>query len=106
MPGDFDVVKERIDLVPLVGGKVPPNRAGRIYKGLCPFHAEKTPSFTVDPERRTYKCFGCGEFGDCFTWLEKQDGLDAGQALRVLADRAGVQLTRRTPEGREHQKRI
>ncbi len=106
MPGDFDVVKERIDLVQLVGEKVALKRAGKIYKGLCPFHAEKTPSFTVDPERRTYKCFGCGEGGDAFTWLEKQDGLDAGEALRVLAERAGVELARRAPEEREHEKKL
>jgi len=85
---------------------VPLRRAGRTYKGLCPFHAEKTPSFTVDPERRTFKCFGCGIGGDAFTWLEKQDGLDAAEALRVLAERAGVQLTRRAPEEREHTKRL
>ncbi|MGH2377360.1 MAG: DNA primase [Candidatus Limnocylindria bacterium] len=106
MPGDFDVVKERIDLVQLVGEKVPLKRAGRIYKGLCPFHAEKTPSFQVDPDRRTFKCWGCGESGDAFTWLEKQDGLDRGEALRLLAERAGVQLTRRAPEEREHEKRL
>jgi DNA primase len=106
MPGDFDVVKERIDLVQLIGEKVALKRAGKIYKGLCPFHAEKTPSFTVDPERRTYKCFGCGEGGDAFTWVEKQDGLDAGEALRVLAERAGVELARRAPEEREHEKKL
>src|SRR5258706_10474397 len=59
MPGDFDLVKERIDLVALIGEKVPLKRAGKVYKGLCPFHVEKTPSFQVDPEKRTYHCFGC-----------------------------------------------
>ncbi len=59
MPGDFDLVKERVDIVQLVGERVALRKAGRAYKGLCPFHPEKTPSFTVDPERRTYKCFGC-----------------------------------------------
>ncbi len=73
---------------------------------MCPFHNEKTPSFNVDPERRSYRCFGCGETGDAFTWLEKQDGLDPGEALRVLADRAGVELTRRAPEQREAEKRL
>lgn len=106
MPGDFDLVKERIDLVQLVGERVPLRKAGRIYKGLCPFHAEKTPSFTVDPDRRTYHCFACGQHGDAFTWLEKQDGLEPVEALRVLAERAGVQLTRRAPEEREHEKRL
>jgi DNA primase len=106
VPGDFDLVKERIDLVQLIGEKVALRRAGRSYVGLCPFHAEKTPSFHVDPERRTYKCFGCGVGGDCFTWVEQQDGLDAGEALRVLAERAGVELTRRKPEEREHEKKL
>jgi DNA primase len=106
MPGDFDLVKERIDLVQLVGERVALRKAGRIYRGLCPFHAEKTPSFTVDPERRTYHCFGCSEHGDAFTWLEKLDGLEPKDALQVLAERAGVQLTRRAPEEREHEKRL
>ncbi|MBI2324400.1 MAG: DNA primase [Chloroflexi bacterium] len=95
-----------MDLVQLIGEKVPLKRAGRTYKGLCPFHAEKTPSFTVDPERRTYKCFGCGAGGDCFTWLEKQDGLEPVEALRVLAERAGVELTQRAPQEREHEKKL
>lgn len=107
MPGDFDLVKERIDIVALVGEKVALKRAGRIYKGLCPFHGEKTPSFTVDPERRTYKCFGCGEGGDVFTWLEKTDGLEPVEALKVLAERAGVELTsRRAPAERERETRL
>ncbi len=107
MPGDFDLVKERIDIVALVGEKVALKRAGRAYKGLCPFHAEKTPSFTVDPDRRTYHCFGCGEQGDCFTWLEKTEGLEAIEALKVLAERAGVELTtRRPPAERERETRL
>lgn len=59
MPGDFDLVKERIDIVALIGERVALKKAGRAYKGLCPFHTERTPSFQVDPDRRTYKCFGC-----------------------------------------------
>src|SRR6058998_1785056 len=106
MPGDFDLVKERVDIVQLVGTKVALKKAGRAYKGLCPFHSEKTPSFTVDPDRRTYKCFGCGEGGDVFTWLEKMDGLEPVEALKVLAERAGVELTRRAPEEQEREKRL
>jgi DNA primase catalytic core len=59
MPGDFDLVKERVDIVQLIGERVPLKKAGRGFVGICPFHLEKTPSFHVDPERRTYKCFGC-----------------------------------------------
>ena len=69
-------MKERVDIVQLVGERVTLRKAGRAYKGLCPFHAEKTPSFTVDPDRRTFKCFGCGEGGDCFDWLVKTESLE------------------------------
>src|SRR3989475_1382612 len=107
MPGDFDLVKERVDIVQLIGERVVLKKAGRGYVGLCPFHPEKTPSFHVDPDRRAYKCFGCGEGGDVFTWLEKQDGLEPAEALRVLADRAGVELTsRRAPVEQEREKRL
>jgi len=106
MPGDFDLVKERVDIVQLIGESVPLKKAGRGYVGLCPFHGEKTPSFHVDPERRTYKCFGCGEGGDVFTWLEKREGLTKAEALTTLAERAGVELTRRAPEERKFEDRL
>ena len=106
VPGDFDLVKERVDIVQLVGTKVALKKAGRIYRGLCPFHAEKTPSFTVDPERRTYHCFGCGVHGDVFTWMETQAGLSAAEALKELAEGAGVELTRRAPEERKQEDRL
>src|SRR5712691_4423867 len=99
MPGDFDTVKERIDLVALINESgVPLKRAGRVYKGLCPFQ--------VDPDRRNYKCFGCSESGDCFTWLEKREGLTPAEALHTLAERAGVELTRRAPEQNERERRL
>ena len=106
VPGDFDLVKERVDIVQLVGESVPLKRAGRGYVGLCPFHSEKSPSFHVDPERRTYKCFGCGEGGDVFTWLEKREGLTPAEALNTLAERAGVELTHRAPEERKQEDRL
>ena len=107
MPGDFDRVKERVDIVQLVGERVPLKKAGRSYSGLCPFHSEKTPSFSVDADRRTFHCFGCGEKGDCFDWVMKLDGLDKGEALKVLAERAGVELASgRPPAEREREKRL
>ena len=108
MPGDFDTVKERIDIVALIGERVPLKKAGRVYKGLCPFHVEKTPSFQVDPERRNFHCFSCDEKGDVFTWLEKWENLTPAEALRTLADRAGIELTssRRTPEDKEREDRL
>ena len=107
MPGDFDRVKERVDIVQLVGERVPLKKAGRSYSGLCPFHSEKTPSFSVDPDRRTFHCWGCGEKGDCFDWLMKLDGVDKGEALKTLAERAGIELTGgRPPAEREREKRL
>jgi DNA primase len=106
VPGDFDLVKERVDIVQLIGESVPLKKAGRGYVGLCPFHVEKTPSFHVDPERRTYKCFGCAEGGDIFTWLEKREGLTPAEALGQLAERAGIELTRRAPEERKLEDRL
>ena len=90
-----------------MGERVTLRRAGRAYKGLCPFHAEKTPSFTVDPDRRTFKCFGCGEGGDCFDWLVKTEGLDKVDALKALAEKAGIELTGGKPPGeREREQRL
>src|SRR5437016_13632059 len=107
VPGDFDLVKERVDIVQLVGERVQLRKAGRSYSGLCPFHAEKTPSFSVDPDRRTFHCFGCGEKGDVFDWLMKIDGLDKADALKQLADKAGVELGGgRPPAEREREKRL
>ncbi len=107
MPGDFDRVKERVDIVQLVGERVPLKKAGRSYSGLCPFHSEKTPSFSVDPDRRTFHCWGCGEKGDCFDWLMKLDGVGKGEALKTLAERAGIELTGgKPPAEREREKRL
>src|SRR5256712_6075868 len=107
MPGDFDTVKERVDIVQLISERVQLKKVGRAYSGLCPFHSEKTPSFTVDPDRRTYHCFGCGRHGDIFSWLEELYGLEPVEALKVLADRGGVELTtRRDPAEQEREKRL
>jgi DNA primase len=107
VPGDFDLVKERVDIVQLVGERVRLRKAGRAYSGLCPFHAEKTPSFSVDPDRRRFRCWGCGEQGDVFDWLIKIDGIDKAEALKILAEKAGVELTGGRPPGeREREKRL
>jgi DNA primase len=108
MPGDFDTVKERVDIYQVVTEHgVILKKSGRGFTGLCPFHSEKTPSFHVNPDTRSYKCFGCGESGDVFTLLEKIDGLTPVEALKVLAERAGVELTsRRDPAEQEREKRL
>jgi DNA primase len=90
-----DVIAEilrRTDIVELIGAHLPLRAAGRTHKGLCPFHTEKTPSFVVNPERQIFHCFGCGEGGDAITFLMKHERLAFMEAVRFLADRAGVSL--------------
>lgn len=86
-------IRSRADVVQIIGERVPLKRAGHNFKGLCPFHAEKSPSFMVHPEKQIYHCFGCGEGGDVFSFLMKYDGVDFGEAVRTLAERCGVALT-------------
>lgn len=95
---EIEEVKARLDLVEFIQGYVPLNKAGRNYKGLCPFHTEKTPSFVVFPESQHWRCFGCGEGGDIFTFAMKQEGWDFREALEHLAERAGVELKPRRNE--------
>jgi DNA primase len=93
-----DEIKERLDIVEVVSRYVPLKKAGRNFKGLCPFHVEKTPSFVVFPETGTWHCFGgCGTGGDVFSFIMKQENLDFAEALQVLAPIAGVTLERRDP---------
>ena len=68
----IQAVRDRVDIVDVVGRHVGLKKAGRTWKGLCPFHQEKTPSFVVSPERGTYHCFGCGEGGNVFSFLMRQ----------------------------------
>src|SRR4051812_21760601 len=87
-----EAVKAATDIVALVEGYTRLRKTGRSYKGLCPFHQEKTPSFNVLPERGTFKCFGCGEGGDAISFVEKHENLDFVGAIEWLADRFGVAL--------------
>ncbi|MDP4000426.1 MAG: DNA primase [bacterium] len=92
MANDTEDIKTRLDIAQLIGESVPLTKAGRNFKGLCPFHNEKTPSFMVSPERGSWHCFGCDEGGDIFDFVMKRDRVDFPEALRMLAKRAGVEL--------------
>lgn len=94
-------IKERLSIVDVVAPHVKINRAGKSLIGLCPFHKEKTPSFHVSAERGTYHCFGCGEGGDIFSFIEKVDGVDFKTALKMLAEKAGVKLESRQGGGED-----
>jgi DNA primase len=89
----------RVDLVELIGSRVPLKKHGREYKACCPFHGEKTPSFTVVPDKNFYHCFGCGEHGNALGFLMKYDNLGFVEAVEELADRVGVDVPREQAPG-------
>jgi len=105
-PGLVADIKSRLPVVDVVGETVALKRAGSVYKGLCPFHAEKTPSFIVSPDREGWHCFGCGQGGDIFTFVMRRDGLDFREALARLAERAGVELSERTAREDRRKRRL
>lgn len=88
----IEEVKNRTDIVSIIGERIELKKAGRNFKAACPFHGEKTPSFMVSPELQIFKCFGCSEAGDVFAFLEKYEGMEFSEALKYLADRAGIKL--------------
>ena len=99
-------IKQKLNIVEIVGQYTTLRRAGRNFTARCPFHNERTPSFHVSPERGTYMCFGCGEKGDVFAFVQKIEGIDFKTALEELAKKAGVVLERRAfnPAAKEHEK--
>jgi DNA primase len=99
-------IKSKLPVLDVIGETVALKRAGSAYKGLCPFHAEKTPSFLVSPDRETWHCFGCGEGGDIFTFLMRRDGLEFREALARLAEKAGVELSERTAKEDRYKRRL
>ena len=88
----IEEIRNRLDIVDVVGKYVQLKQAGKNYSGKCPFHVEKTPSFIVSPELQRYKCFGCGETGDIFNFVQKIENIDFPETLEKLAKEAGVTL--------------
>lgn len=103
--GLLEEIRRRTDLVALVGRRVKLIRKGRVMWGCCPFHAEKSPSFKVENERRLYKCFGCGKGGDAFKWLTETEGLSFPEAVEKLAAEVGVELPKWSPEDEEREQK-
>src|SRR3712207_6735593 len=101
-------VKDAVDMVELVGARTDLKRVGSRWTGLCPFHDERTPSFSVDAEHKLYKCFGCGEGGDAIRFVENTEGLDFKEAVEYLADRYRVELKREQedPKAEERRRRL
>lgn len=97
------IVKERADIIEIVGEIVSLKRSGVNYKGLCPFHSEKTPSFTVNPARRSFHCFGCGEGGDVLAFIMRAANLNFIEAIKQLADRYNIPLPEKTQSPKEQE---
>src|SRR3989339_1216632 len=96
--GDADEVKSKLNIIDIINEKVPLKKAGRNFKGLCPFHNEKTPSFMVSPDRQVFHCFGCGKGGSVIDFVMEYEHMEFPEALEELAERAGVTLTKRKSE--------
>lgn len=106
MSSNVEQIKERLSISEVVGSYVKLEKAGSNYKARCPFHNEKTPSFFVSPARGSYYCFGCNAKGDIFSFVEQFEGLDFVGALKVLAQRAGVELVRENPQVKNEKDRL
>ncbi len=104
-PESVDRVKQAADIVEVVSAHTDLRRQGARYVGLCPFHDERTPSFSVEPQEKLYHCFGCGVGGDVIKFIEEKDGLNFAEAVELLADRYGVELEREQEDPRAEARR-
>ena len=101
---EIDDIKNKLDIVDVISQYMPLKKAGRNYKGICPFHSEKTPSFMVSSEKQIFHCFGCGKGGDIFGFLMEKEGLGFAEALNQLAEKAGVELKNKSRDWGEKSK--
>src|SRR5262245_19477070 len=101
----LQAIRDRISIVEVISAYVSLKKAGRNHIGLCPFHTEKTPSFTVSDERGLFHCFGCGAGGTIFTFVMRADRLEFREAVETLARRAGIALPDRGSSDRAQERR-
>ena len=106
MRGNVDTIKERLDIADVISGYVKLEKSGSNFKAKCPFHSEKTPSFFVSPTRQSFYCFGCGAKGDMFSFIEEIEGVDFRGALKLLADKAGVEIEYQSQETKTRKDKI
>src|SRR5437016_13895456 len=105
----IESIKAKIDVVEEVGLVVALRKSGKSLQGVCPFHNERTPSFYVFAESQTWRCFGCNEGGDIFTFVQKRQNLDFREALGYLAEKAGVAVEdeeQRSPEAEQERREM
>lgn len=106
MEDQIDEIKRKTDIVAVVGQYVSLKKFGKHHKGLCPFHGEKTPSFTVSEDMGLYKCFGCGAGGDVFNFLMEIESIDFREALERLAERLGIKIVSKRSEGSDERQQM
>lgn len=101
-PEVIEQVREQADVIELIGSYVPLKKVGRYYRGLCPFHSERSPSFYVSPERQSYHCFGCGAGGNALSFIMAYEKVDFPEAVKILAKRLGIKVEETVSQGNQN----